>query len=71
MVGTLRMGGRLYGLVQTNDGLVHRVLPGNYLGQTDGRITAIAATEVQLIEIIPAGLGSYTERAASIGLGEN
>jgi type IV pilus assembly protein PilP len=71
MVGTLRMGGRLYGLVQTNDGLVHRVLPGNYLGQNDGRITAIAETEVQLIEIIPDGLGSYTERAASIGLGEN
>ena len=27
MVGTLRLGGRNYGLVQTNDGLVHRVLP--------------------------------------------
>ena len=38
MVGTLRLQGRTYGLVQTRDGLVHRVLPGNHLGQSDGRI---------------------------------
>src|SRR5262250_2679461 len=30
MVGTLRMADRMYGLVKTKDGLVHRVLPGNY-----------------------------------------
>ncbi len=28
MVGTLKLSGRTYGLVQTQDGLVHRVLPG-------------------------------------------
>src|SRR5467141_1432391 len=33
MVGTLKLGGRMYGLVQTKDGLVHRVSDGNYLGQ--------------------------------------
>jgi type IV pilus assembly protein PilP len=37
MVGTLRMSDRTYGLVQTKDGLVHRVLPGSYMGQADGR----------------------------------
>ena len=41
MVGTLKLQGRTYGLVQTKDGLVHRVMPGNHLGQSDGRITAI------------------------------
>ena len=39
MVGTLRQGGKVYGLVQTKDGLVHKVLPGNYLGQNDGKVT--------------------------------
>ena len=28
MVGTLRQAGRTFGLVQTKDGLIHRVLPG-------------------------------------------
>ena len=33
--------GRNYGLVQGKDGLVHRVLPGNFIGQNDGRIVGI------------------------------
>jgi type IV pilus assembly protein PilP len=70
MVGTVSMGGRLYGLVQTSDKLVHRVLAGNYLGQNDGRIVSITSSEIQLLEIIPDGLGGYIERAASISLGD-
>lgn len=70
MVGTLQLGGALYGLVQTGDNLIHRVTVGNYVGQNDGRIVAITDSEIQLVEIIPDGLGGYTERAASISLGE-
>src|SRR3954469_3064873 len=32
MVGTLNLQGKNYGLVQGKDGLVHRVLPGSYMG---------------------------------------
>jgi type IV pilus assembly protein PilP len=60
----------LYGLVQASDRLIHRVTVGNYLGQNDGRIISITDSAIQLVEIIPDGLGGYTERAASIGLGE-
>lgn len=70
MVGTLRLGGANYGLVQTRDGLVHRVLPGNYLGQSDGRILAISDGRISLIEIVPDGLGGYVERPAALGMGE-
>lgn len=70
MVGTVSMGGRLYGLVQTSDKLVHRVLAGNYIGQNDGRIVSINSSEIQVLEIIPDGLGGYIERAASISLGD-
>lgn len=70
MVGTLRLGGANYGLVQTRDGLVHRVLPGNYLGQSDGKILSIADTRISLIEIVPDGLGGYIERPAALGMGE-
>jgi type IV pilus assembly protein PilP len=68
MVGTLDLGGRDYGLVQTRDGLVHRVLPGNHVGQNDGRITAIEEGKISLIEIVPDGMGGFLERPAALAL---
>ena len=68
MVGTLRLADRTYGLIKTKDGLVHRVLPGNYLGQADGRVTEISASKISVVEIVPDGLGGYMERPASLGL---
>jgi type IV pilus assembly protein PilP len=68
MVGTLRLSDRTYGLIKTKDGLVHRVLPGNYLGQADGRVTEISASKISVVEIVPDGLGGYMERTASLGL---
>ena len=68
MVGTLRQGGRVFGLVQTKDGLVHRVAVGNYLGQADGRISAITEAKISITEIVPDGLGGFIERPASVGL---
>jgi type IV pilus assembly protein PilP len=70
MVGTLRLGGHMYGLVQTKDGLVHRVAAGNYLGQADGKITDITPAKIALTEIVPDGLGGYMERPAALGLNE-
>jgi type IV pilus assembly protein PilP len=70
MVGTVRLKGQLYGLVQTRDGLVHRVLPGNHLGQNDGRITAIQEPAISLTEIVPEGMGAFIERPAALALSE-
>ncbi len=70
MVGTLELQGRKYGLVQGKDGLVHRVLPGQYLGQNDGRITGVTASKIALIQIVPDGVGGYIERPAAIALTE-
>jgi type IV pilus assembly protein PilP len=70
MVGTLDLQGRKYGLVQGKDGLVHRVLPGNYIGQNDGRITGITASRITLIQIVPDSLGGYIERPAALALAE-
>ena len=68
MVGTLYIGETMYGLLQTSDGLIHRVTPGNYLGQNDGRITEISESEIALVEIISDGIGGYIERDAAVGL---
>ena len=70
MVGTLHINETLYGLVQTSDGLIHRVIPGNYLGQNDGRITEISESEIGLVEIISDGIGGYIERDAAVSLSD-
>jgi len=70
MVGTLKLAGQNYGLVQTKDGLVHRVVPGNYLGTSDGKVIDISASKIQVIEIVPDGLGGYMERPAALALNE-
>lgn len=70
MVGTLDFGENTYGLVQTSDGLIHRVLPGNYMGQNDGRIVEISESEIKLVEIISDGIGGYVERDAAVGIAD-
>jgi type IV pilus assembly protein PilP len=70
MVGTLELDSGAFGLVQTSDGLVHRVRVGNHLGQNYGRITAVSDAEIQLVEIISDGLGGYLERPSAVGLSD-
>jgi type IV pilus assembly protein PilP len=71
MVGTLHQGGKNFALLQTKDGLIHRVLPGNHIGQNDGKVTAITDSRVTVVEIVPDGLGGYMERPAAISLATN
>lgn len=70
MVGTLRLGGQMFGLVETKDGLVHRVTSGNHMGQAEGKITDITPSKISLVEIVPDSLGGYMERPAALGLNE-
>lgn len=70
MVGTLELGDATYGLVQTQDGLIHRVVAGNYMGQNDGRIVAITDSEIEVVEIISDGIGGYLEREAAVSLSD-
>jgi type IV pilus assembly protein PilP len=70
MVGTLRLGGANYGLLQTRDGMIHRVLPGNHVGQNDGRVMAIGDGRITVVEIVPDGLGGYLERPAALALSD-
>ncbi len=70
MVGTMQLGETQFGLVQTSDGLIHRVIPGNYMGQNDGRIVVVSESEIELVEIISDGIGGYLEREAAVGLAD-
>lgn len=70
MVGTLDLNGTLWGLVRTGDRVIHRVLPGNYLGQNYGKITRITDNKIELSEFVTTGSGKWRERDASIALAE-
>jgi type IV pilus assembly protein PilP len=70
MVGTLDQDGESWALVRANDGTIHRVQPGNHLGQNHGRIVNITEYEIELVEIVPDGLGGWMERQASLALSE-
>lgn len=63
MVGTLASGSAIYGLVQTRDGLVHRVSTGNFIGQNDGRVVEIGQAEIKVEELVPDGVGSFYRRS--------
>jgi len=70
MVGTLNLGGNSYGLVQTKDGRVHRVVVGEHMGTNDGKVVTISPSKIALVEIVPDGLGGYIERPAALPLNE-
>lgn len=68
MVGTLGLGADQTGLLKDPDGVIHQVRADNYLGQNFGRITAISEGQIELVELIPNGVGGWIERQASISL---
>jgi type IV pilus assembly protein PilP len=68
MVGTLGEGDALIGLVMDPERVIHRVNVGNYMGQTDGRITGIHEDRIELIELAPDGNGGWIERRAEVAL---
>jgi len=73
MVGTLQRGSTLWAIIkiQNNpDGGIHRIVTGNYLGQNYGRVIGVSEEQINLIEVIPNGLGGWRERDASIALSE-
>jgi type IV pilus assembly protein PilP len=70
MVGILEQRQQRWGLIKDPQNIVHRVQVGNYMGQSEGRITEIDDSAIFLVEIVPDGIGGYIERDASIAIGE-
>ena len=68
MVGTLGGQGHLVGLVMSPDKVTHRVTPGTYLGENEGKVTAVEPDKIVITELVPDGAGGWIERPASIAL---
>ena len=69
-VGHISKNGKTWALITAPDKAVYRVLPGNHLGSNYGEILAITEDTILLKEIIPNGVGGWTEREASLDLSE-
>lgn len=70
MVGTLQHESELWGLVRAGDGVIHRVQPGNYIGQNYGKITNVSEEIIVLDEFVTTGVGRWRERQASLAIAE-
>ncbi|KRW81818.1 MULTISPECIES: pilus assembly protein PilP [unclassified Marinobacter] len=71
MVGTLQgVDGSLFALIRDNEGGIHRVRTGNYMGQNYGRVVGVSDTRIELVEIVPNGRGGWVERPRSLSLDE-
>lgn len=71
MVGTLDSRGASYALVKTNDGLIHQIGIGNYIGLNDGQVIKITEAGIDIRELVPDGLGGYVYRENNIPLKES
>lgn len=70
MVGTLEQETTIWALIKDGEGSIHRVKSGNYIGKNYGKIITITDHQVEILEIVPNGLGAYIERPAIIALSE-
>jgi type IV pilus assembly protein PilP len=68
MVGTLGRGPGVVALVMAPDKVTYRVRPGDYMGQSDGRVTGVFEDRIELVELVPDGAGGWLERPASVAL---
>lgn len=69
MVGTLKgSDGDLWVLVRDGDGGVVRIQEGNYLGQNHGKVVSVSDYRINLIEIVPNGMGGWIERPRTMVL---
>lgn len=71
MVGSLGSGKNLVALVMAPDKVTYRVKPGDYMGQSDGRVTGVFEDRIDLVELVPDGAGGWLERPAKMALEDN
>jgi type IV pilus assembly protein PilP len=68
MVGVLENSDFLWGIVRDQQGVVHRVQVGNYVGRNYGKITNIQEDRIDVREIVKDAQGRWEERAAALAL---
>ncbi len=68
MVGTIGRASHMQALIEDPDGVIHRVVANEYMGQNYGRVIAVGADHVDLIELVSDDNGGWIKHPASIAL---
>lgn len=69
MMGSLQKeDGIFYALVRDGEGGIVRAKEGEYMGQNHGRIVSLDEYQINLIEIVPSGIGGWVERPRTLTL---
>jgi type IV pilus assembly protein PilP len=70
MVGLLQQREHTWGLVKDPNGTIHRIQPGNYAGQNNGKIQSVNESSIDINELIPDGLSGWVNRKAKLAMRE-
>lgn len=69
MVGTItREENQLWALVSVPGNGIHKVKEGYYMGQNHGKVVRVTSQRIDIIEIVPNGVGGWLERPRSLVL---
>lgn len=68
MVGSLQQDEKVFALINSPDGTLHRVSIGNYLGKDFGQIAVISESEITLKEIVQDSVNDWSERISLLML---
>jgi type IV pilus assembly protein PilP len=68
--GTLATAKQKYAILSTNDGRIHTVNVGDYIGLFQGKITTITARAITLQQLIPDGAGCFLQQQTTLSIGQ-
>jgi type IV pilus assembly protein PilP len=69
MVGTIKRGeDQLWALISVPDSGIHKIKEGYYMGENHGKVIRVSQQRIDVIEIVPNGVGGWLERPRSLVL---
>lgn len=69
MVGTIKLKEeQLWALVSVPDSGIHKIKEGYFMGQNHGKVVRVSQQRIDIIEIVPNGVGGWLERPRSLVL---
>jgi type IV pilus assembly protein PilP len=69
MVGTIkREEDQLWALISVPGSGIHKVKEGYYMGENHGKVIRVSQQRIDIIEIVPNGVGGWLERPRSLVL---
>ncbi len=71
MVGLLQQKTQTWGLIRDPNGTIHRIQPGNYAGQNNGKIRNVDETAIDISELVADGLSGWVNRNAKLAMRED